>query len=646
MKQKNKVLLILVLLMSILQSSFVKADSEPIFTPSGVNINGIESIVDNVMEEKIGNKVPGSAVVVVKDGKIVFNKGYGKSNLEADSDVIPEDTVFEIGSISKIFTWTAIMQLEEEGKLKLEDDIRDFIGYERLELEFDTPITIKDLMNHTAGFEENASEMMTFEKDEIISLENWVSSKHQPKQVYEPGTVIAYSNFSTDIAGYIIELVSGEKFEDYIENHILKPLGVEKSTSYVDYFHLKDMVENKSKGYGKAKNGFILMPENFLNEAPAGSIKSTSEDMGKFMIGLLNTNGNSNLKLFNKSFTLDDFFEDTLYVSSGMPSIAHGFWAREENGIRILEHGGNTTNFSAFISIVPEENFGVCILTNVANEDSGVRIDVVNKLIAEFTHNAEVEVKQVHSSDLSGKYSSGRMIHSNFLSSIYLVSGDSIKVIDNKNGEIEVLLEVEGFKNSYKYSEIEPLVFERTDSYPTYFDKGGGTLSHLKFELDDSGEVEKVRTGNIRDYIRIPVNKSFALNKGLLIFAAIVYVLCFVLAVIKFMRKKRRAVNIRKAGRISLTPFLINVLGIAIIINVVFTVMRFMSAMTTPIGDFKIHLILNIILMILIIVLTIVSLKEKYISRKTKLYRNIMIVSSFVLLVWLINYNYLAFWSI
>ena len=647
MKYINKILLLAVLLVCISQTKIVKAESETIFTPNGISIDEIEKTVGDIMEEKVGKNVPGSAVVVVKDGKVVFSKGYGKSDLEENTDVIPEETVFEIGSISKIFTWTAIMQSEEEGKLKLDDDIRDYIGYERLELEFEKPITIRDLMNHTAGFEENASEMMTFSRKDIIPLDTWVSSKHQPKQVYEPGTVIAYSNFSTDIAGYIVELVSGERYEEYIRKHILEPLQMNRSTSYVDYFHLEEMVNNKSKGYGKTKDGFTLMPENFLNEAPAGSVKSTAEDMGKFMIGLLNNNGNSDLKLFNKSFTLDDFFEDTLFVSDGMPSIAHGFWAREENGIRILEHGGNTTNFSAFISMVPEENFGVCILTNVANEDSGARIDVADALISEFNHNAEVKSNPIHSLDLSGTYSSGRMIHSNFLSSIYLVSGDSIKINDDKRGVIEVSLEVESFKKSYEYAEIAPLIFERMDSNPTYFDKGGGALSHLKFELDANEGVAKVRTGNIRDYIALPINKSFSLNKGLFIFVSVNYVFFFILAIIKFMKRKREMTdNRRRTGRTSLTPFLINVLGILVIINVVVTVMRFMSAMTSPISDFRVHLILNVILMALIVFLSMISLNEKGVSRETKLYRNMMIISSIILIFWLVNYNYLSFWTI
>ncbi len=142
-------------------STFASAE----VTPSGVDISKIETIVDDIMEGKIGVTVPGAAVSIVKEGKLIFSKGYGVANIKEDIPVDPASTVFEIGSVSKIFTWTAVMQLVEEGKIDLHTDIREYIGHERLNLVYDKPITILDLMNHTAGFEENASEMLTFDKE-------------------------------------------------------------------------------------------------------------------------------------------------------------------------------------------------------------------------------------------------------------------------------------------------------------------------------------------------------------------------------------------------------------------------------------------------------------------------------------------------
>lgn len=640
-------LIVAVLLLSlILQFNSLVLASE--LTPSGVAIEDIESIVDGIMADEIGVTVPGSAVVVVKDGEIVFSKGYGLAVVEDGIEVNSSTTVFEIGSISKTFTWTAIMQLVDQGKITLEDDIREHIGYDRLELQFEKPITILDLMNHSAGFEENASEMMTFEKEKLIPLDEWVSKGHQPAQVYEPGSTVAYSNFSTDIAGLIVGKVSGEKFEEYISNHIFIPLGMNSSTAYANYDSFELVKANKASGYGYVDGEFLLMPENFLNEAPAGSITSTVEDMGRFMIGLLHesTPGESSL-YSNREFALSTY-GNTLEVDGAMPSIAHGFWAREENGVRILEHGGNTTNFSAFMSIVPNENFGICVLTNLANEGSGVRTEVVNELTAKFNHNAKAIEISERRFDLSGNYSSARMIHSNFLSSIYLMSGDSIAVKDLNNGYLDVAFEVEP-DATYRYAEIAPNLFERTDSVLSYFDRGGGAISHLKFILNDDGKVESIRTGNIRDYISMPMHKSFTLNKGIFVFVLSTYLIGMVYMIISALKRKKISEEIVNAKRVSKRIRRLNVLGLINIINIVATVMRFMIQMTSPIGNFKIHLILNCILGIVMIINSIEIVRElifKKLKSKDRTYGMIMVVATVLLLLWEVNYNYFNFWTL
>lgn len=641
-----KLIVAALLLSLILQFNSLVLASE--LTPSGVAIDDIESIVDGIMEDEIGVTVPGSAIVVVKDGEIVFSKGYGLAVVEDGVEVNSSTTVFEIGSISKTFTWTAIMQLVDQGKIALEDDIREYIGYDRLELKFEKPITIKDLMNHSAGFEENASEMMTFKKENLIPLDVWVSKEHQPAQVYEPGSTVAYSNFSTDIAGLIVEIVSGEKFEEYISNHIFIPLGMNSSTAYANYDSFEIVKANKASGYGYVDGEFQLMPENFLNEAPAGSIKSTVEDMGRFMIGLLGESAQGGSSLYsNREFALSTY-GNTLEVDGDMPSIAHGFWAREEGGVRILEHGGNTTNFSAFMSIVPNENFGICVLTNLASENSGVRTEVVNELTAKFNHNAvPIEVSE-NRMDLSGNYSSARMIHSNFLSSIYLMSGDSIAVKDLNNGYVDVSFEVEPTA-SYRYAEIAPYIYERTDSELSYFDRGGGSISHLKFILSDDGKVESIRTGNIRDYISLPIHKSFALNKAIFILVLSTYLIGIVYMIISKLNRKKYSEEIVNAQRMSKQIRTINILGVINIINIVATVIRFMIQMTSPIGNFKIHLILNCILGIVMIINSIEIVRElifKKLKSRDRAYGLMMVIATVLLLLWELNYNYFNFWTL
>ena len=635
-----KTLAVWVLVAFMLQGTVITAWAST--TPTGVSLESIESTVDKFMEAKIGVATPGASVVIVKDGEIVLCKGYGLSDIEANKSVSGPDTPFEIGSVTKLFTWTAIMQLAEEGKLDLQADIRDYIGQDRLVLNFDKPITVLDLLNHTAGFEENIGEMMTFTKENIIPLEEWVSKAHQPQQIYEPGSTIAYSNFSTDIAGYIVQLVSGQRYEDYINDHILKPLEMNNSTAYADYYHLPHIVDAKSKGYSLAENGFQLTPENFINEAPAGSITATAEDMGHFMIAHLNREGTAKYSLFNSPDTLKEMQSPSHDMPNGMPANAHGFWGRTENGVRLLEHGGNTTNFSALVSLVPDENFGICVLTNVEGESGGTRTELVSELSAKFHHEATVNPSIERSTDLSGAYASARTVKSGFVSLVYLLP-EGIAVKDLKNGEIELTF-MDSKEPPARYAEIEPLVFERTESIPTGLDKVGGSMTHLKFILDDAGKVKTVSTGNIVDYVSLPLYRNATLNRSLFIGCVAIFILGFIYMVIsKIIARKKGNVAIGKAG------IILPLLGILSVANAVISIMRIMADLSTPLSNQRIHLYINIAFAIGMLVSSFFvakGLQNKELSKKDKVISIILIIAAVLYIVWEVNYRLFAFWAI
>ena len=613
-------------------------------TPTGVPTSDIESIVDEIMADKIGTVSPGASVVIVKDGEIIFCKGYGVSDVEAGTPVSGTDTIFEIGSVAKTFTWTALMQLVEEGKVNLGDDIREYIGYDRLDLSFEKPITVLDLMNHTAGFEENISETMTYDRGKLIPLEDWISKEHQPKQVYEPGSTIAYSNYGTSIAGYIIQLKSGMLYEDYLQEFIFAPLGMNMSTAYTNYYHLPNIVANKSKGYDPDKNGFVLLPENYITDAPAGSIMATAEDMGRYMLAHLNDGQTGQYSLFDSAEALEQMHSDSLITPGTMPANAHGFWTREEGGVRFLEHGGNTTNFTALLSMIPEENFGVCVLTNVNGEMGGIRTDIVFKLSAAFNHEATVNPGIDRSIDLSGSYASARTIKSTFLSIVYLIP-EGIVVKDLGNGELEVQLVGSTDDFPLRYAEIEPFVFERTDSTPSMMDKMGASMTHLEFIMDDSGKVQIVRTGNITDYTNLPLHKNAPLNRTILLFCVAVFVMSLIYRLITKIIAKKRGAQLSR-GKSSL---ILPVFGLLIGVNTIISFMRIMADFSAPISTYGIHLLINLLLAIGMAIAAFFiarGLPVKELTKKDKVVNILLIVSAILFILWLINYGLLAFWSI
>ena len=189
----------------------------------------LEAFLDDLMARDMQElHIAGVAVSVVKDGKLFFAKGYGYADVEKGIPVDAEQTIFGIGSIGKLFTWTAVMQQVEQGKLDLDADVNTYLDF-RIPDTFPQPITLKHLMTHTAGFEDKLLGGLVTEPEELVPPRDWIVS-HMPARLYPPGHMPSYTNFNAVLAGYIVARVSGESYDQYIQNHIFSPLGMMHST--------------------------------------------------------------------------------------------------------------------------------------------------------------------------------------------------------------------------------------------------------------------------------------------------------------------------------------------------------------------------------------------------------------------------------
>ncbi len=171
--------------------------------------------------------IAGAVVAVVKDGQIVTERGFGYSDLEKRAPVDPKLTLFRPGSVSKLFTWTAVMQQVEQGKIDLDADVNQYLDF-KIPARDGKPVTMRQLMQHVAGFEEQAKGIMSDDPKSPgfeALLKQWV-----PERVFAPGTTPAYSNYGASLAGYIVQRVSGESFDDYLDKHIFAPLDMKYST--------------------------------------------------------------------------------------------------------------------------------------------------------------------------------------------------------------------------------------------------------------------------------------------------------------------------------------------------------------------------------------------------------------------------------
>lgn len=352
--------LLALMLSSGLSTAALARDAAPQATAAEAQkpqLQGLESFVDGVVASGLANReIAGAVVVVVADGKVLFNKGYGYSDVAKGVAVDPERTLFRPGSVSKLFTWTALMQQIEAGKVGLDDPVEKYIDFKMPTTAFNKPIRIRDLFTHTPGFEDTYVGMFSKSTSEFEPLGKFLAT-HIPGRVRQPGVEASYSNYGTALAGYIVQRVSGEAFPDYIEKHIFAPLGMTHST-------FREPVPEGwelAKSYDFTEGRFVEKPgELITNIAPAGSLSATGADMARFMLAHLQDGTLDNGTIL-KPETARRMRERLFANAPSLPGIAYGFLEYNAANPRIVGHGGNTGYFHSDLMIVPEAGVGVFV---------------------------------------------------------------------------------------------------------------------------------------------------------------------------------------------------------------------------------------------------------------------------------------------
>ena len=317
----------------------------------------LPAVIDQLVEDQlINSEVAGAVVTVVNDGQIFHKKGYGYKNIENEIPVSADDTLFRPGSVSKLFTWVALMQQIEAGKVELDADVNTYIDFEIPSNGFE-PITVRDLFSHSPGMSD-ISGFIFYDSKELIPYSEWIKSR-VPRRVWAPGVETAYSNFGAALAGYIVEQVSGEPFADYTENHIFKPLGM-NSTTFREPL-TGSLKENMATGYKVEDGEFVAKGPEFLSVVmPAGSNSATGTDMARFMQAMLNDGELDGTRILDEESV--QFLEsNSLSNAPSLPGMAQGFLVYQNANPRLVGHAGNTVDFHSDLVIAPELGFGYFI---------------------------------------------------------------------------------------------------------------------------------------------------------------------------------------------------------------------------------------------------------------------------------------------
>ena len=319
----------------------------------------LEAFLDNLMAAEMAEQhIPGAVVAVVQDGSLLLAKGYGYADLEGQIPVDPERTLFRVGSVSKLFTWTAVMQLLEQGKLSLDTDVNEYLDFS-IPATFLEPITMRHLMSHTPGFEFKGTNLWRLQAEQMVPLGDWLKD-NLPARVFPPGEVAAYSNYGTALAGYIVERVSGRPFNEYVEQNIFTPLAMARSTFRQPL--PANLAADMATGYTYT-DAYIEGGFEFQLPFPVGALSATANDMARFMIAHLQNGELDGQRILLEKTALQ--MHSQLYTPDPrLESMAHGFYENTVNGQRILSHAGDTALFHSGLYLLPGQNVGLFISTN------------------------------------------------------------------------------------------------------------------------------------------------------------------------------------------------------------------------------------------------------------------------------------------
>lgn len=321
----------------------------------------LETFLDGVMTAQLrDDHIPGATVSVVKDGKIIFAKGYGYANIQHGEPVNASTTLFRIGSVSKLFTWTAVMQLAEEGKVNLHADVNTYLKTFKIPATYPQPITLANLLTHTAGFEENGQDLFVPTAHDLQPLGQWLAT-HIPARVRAPGVFTSYSNYGAALAGYIVEQVSGMPFDQYIEQHIYQPLNMTQSTFRQPL--PSQLAPHLSQGYTAVDGSYRADPFEDVQAWPAGSMSTTALDMAHFMIAHLQDGRYGNTRVLQAA-TAEDMHTQHFAQDPRLPGMAYGFYEQSINNLHLIAHGGDTVLFHSLLALLPAAHVGVFVSYN------------------------------------------------------------------------------------------------------------------------------------------------------------------------------------------------------------------------------------------------------------------------------------------
>lgn len=410
--------------------------------------------------------IAGAVIVVVKDGKILTERGYGYADIARRKPVDPRTTLFRPGSIAKLFTWTAVMQLVEQRKLDLDRDINAYIDF-KIPPFGGRPVTLRNLLTHTGGFAEVSKNVMFYDPAQLQPLGAYLKDR-LPARITAPGLTPAYSNYGCALAGYIVERVSGESFDDYVERHIFTPLNMQHST------FRQPLPSRFASAMARTYTSASAPPTAYelVGPAPAGSLASTGDDMARFMIAHLQDGLLDGNRILQPA-TAQAMHNTPLTLLPPLNRMELGFFETNINGREVIGHLGDTQAFHSGLHLFLKDGVGLYMSFNGLGRDAA-SAKLRSALFEDFADRyfpagpsrsgrVEARIAASHAALLSGNWVLSRKQAGDFLQVLGLPAQLAVTADANGALSIPLLKRLDGGER--RWVEVAPFVWDEVDGH-------------------------------------------------------------------------------------------------------------------------------------------------------------------------------------
>jgi CubicO group peptidase (beta-lactamase class C family) len=445
----------------------------------GVDLEGLRSFVEaSVPVAMAEHDVPGGVFVLVADGEIVVAEGFGQTALVDGTPVDPSRTRFDVGSVAKLVTATAVMQQVELGRLDLDEDVNSYLRTFEIPATDEAPVTVSHLLTHTAGFAERYLVGMWADGPGEAQPLAGSLARHRPSRIRPPGAAHQYSNYGMALAGHLVELVTGQPFEDQVQERILEPLGMVRTT----YGRPAGGDTVDAVPHSAMAGPTAALDPAYIGWLPAGGLWTTGEDMAAFMLAHLQGGQHDGARILETA-TVDTMHRTQFSPHPAVAGLGYGVFGDRHGG---LQHGGGWVGTGAHVYLRPDLGVG---MFSAFNHDEGPLISSsLHQQIAErFLADASAPMDEVTaataastptntSGSYAGHYRWNRHDRNSFASVISTLRIQRMQVTEHADGTLSTTMTPVPFIDDTRWHPTGPGVFV----------EDGGT-NVLAFDLDEEG---------------------------------------------------------------------------------------------------------------------------------------------------------------